>query len=1345
MFFCDNDSEMQKQMEIIKDRIEKEFPTALGLKSNEEKTSENIQKINEANLEKSKLKASEIEKQKEALRKEQEDFEAEKAKYANDIEEMQMLIELTQDTLKDNPNDEDLPLYLELLNDTLQGILTGQKDLLSKKKTNKTAFANGGELVINDTDIASDNEISSLLLKIEKDWGKDSDYYSTIEGIIVGYSKSDSDGDMYLNANGIKRINEELANFDFKYRLTSNGIVDIEELEEDTNNLYVYKFHEERGEVKASVEDMTTGITVWEYNYPDYSLDEDEREFQSSIVEDGFMKNFDDVEGLENYLKSLQILPMDAELISEEDAIQDYQYYANGGSIFSNSNHNTGRSWHLDRQRYNSNEDWEKPLRKRKRKYKNGGSVVDNDIIYAYKQIEKEKQRILSGLTVPYKESFGDVNINVEDVFTENGSEELKYENVGYGGIRFMGNINGKVPTQGLYYKDSQTKNKIQNVIRALDQNNEDKRSIVDDIIKQKGKPKQQLSVLNMIAKRLENGGIADDKTHEYRVMYSYKSRDGVDTDSFQDEESARNFYNEKIKEDDIELVMFDYNEYNRFNKISNHKHIAAYSWKDKKFASGGEITIKDVDEWDVINDWATESEKHPKYNVSYAQIVNDINDIGAINDLDDLESYKKEWKERYNLKSTDNESIEELANDLWRDILEAARKDNAFENYVKILNKEREKRLLDIPENYIFIRHDRNVGGGDYFFKHRATNKELKLPDWHITEMGGVGGTDLGYVSREGALKKYFSKNKYSEGGGVNDENEIEAKAIEYLTAKPVERHHHEVNYIVYQRPKNNNWYRIPIKEVYETIENHNESLKIQSRLPKSFAKMANGGGVGDKYILQKMRKYQEQGLIEITRSGILGNDFKTKDNRLLVVDSGHKIGGLNSYNITIDGKKTEGHTLSDAYKLTVDFIENNYSNGGGVDEIKVGDIVNLSEIKMPNGEIQYERVDNGVVKYISEGIYGIENPKTRRIHQVRKEQIEGYENYGGVDYEKHYSSSPINEQSFGKLKSMLNNSGFSHYKNTPENQLKHGNRGDIAIIGKSSVIVSHYTPNTNRFLDSKTFETEIELAKFLDKNDFYKDGGNVYPIEDARKPVLNSGVILLVKDTKEEADKYVVGNPDLFVAPIGDKWAIKKFENGGEMSSTPMYKKGDEVVLFSNRYNPNADVFLVDEYIKFDLGAKQHYYKLKNKNSGEFYERYESAIIPVSDLQKDLSTEEKTKLEAIYEKYHNIDYWGYGDTLKSQLNSWRNAYAKGDKGALKYTEQDIIDNMWMREKMDFDKIVNSVRDMVSKKDLAMMISRLRYDQKVSLEIYEVLTGEKIKGMSNKELSQYFTSKYGS
>jgi ribosomal protein S18 acetylase RimI-like enzyme len=1075
----DNDSEMQKQMEIIKTRIENEFPTALGLKSNEENASESIKKVNETNLEKSKEKAAEVEKAKEALRKEEEEFESQKAKFVNDIEEMQMLIELTQDTLKENPNDEDLPMYLELLNDTLQGIISGQKDLLSKKKVNKTAFANGGELVINDTDIASDNEITALLERIEKDWGKESDYYSTIEGVLVGYSKSDADNDMYLNAKGIKRINEELANFDFQYRLTSNGIVDVEQLEEDKSNLYVYRFNEERGEVKASVEDMTTGITVWEYNYPDYSLDEEEREFQSSIVEDGFMKHFEDVKGLEKYLKSIDILPVDAELISAEDAIQDYEYYANGGGV------NSGRSWYLDRQRYNTNESWEKPLRKRKRKYKSGGSVVDSDIIYVYKQIEKEKQRILSGLTVPYKEAFGDININTDDVFIENGSDELKYENVGYGGIRFMGNINGKVPTQGLYYKDLETKKKIENTIKALDQNNEDKRNIVDDIIKYKGKPKEQLAVLNMIAKRFQNGGLADIKKYEYRVIFSYKSKDGVFTESFQDKDKAKAFYDEKIKEDDIELVMFDYNEYNKLGYVSDHKHFAAFSWKDKKF------------------------------------------------------------------------------------------------------------------------------------------------------------------------------------------------------------------------------------------------------------------------------------------------------------------------------------------------------ENGGAVDEIKVGDTVNLLEIKMPNGEIQYERVENGVVKYIGEGIYGVENPKTRRIHQVRKDQIEGYENNVGVDYEKHYSSFPINEQSFGKLKNILNNAGFSHYKNTPDNQFKHGNNETIAIIGKTSVILTDYYPNTKRFKDSYTFNTEVELAKHLDKNMYYEDGGNIYPIDDARKPSLNSGVILLVKDTKEEADKYIVGIPDLFVAPIGDKWAVKKLEDGGSIEefnprdnfvNLKYIENGKELGHLNYEYDKN-EVFSIDldkspynfnselyiDFIEVDKNARDKGIAKKllkraisdakklgidvvtlkrdsglGCNFGSDYDNYlKSLYASVGFIetweQKDfdesggeknicamhldvneqkfedggsvieLSPEQNKQIEAIYEKYHNIDYWGYKDSLNSQLGSWRNAYARGDKGALKYTEQDIIDNMWKREKMDFDTIVNSVRDMVSKKDLAKMISRLRYDQKVSLEIYEVLTGEKIKGMSNKQLSEYFTSKYSS
>ena len=97
----DSDSEMQKQMEIIKDRLETEFPNSISAEPKD-------------------------------IKKDVDENEELKAKLVSDIEEMQMLIELTQDTLKENPNDEDLPMYLELLNDTLQGIMANQMELLKK-------------------------------------------------------------------------------------------------------------------------------------------------------------------------------------------------------------------------------------------------------------------------------------------------------------------------------------------------------------------------------------------------------------------------------------------------------------------------------------------------------------------------------------------------------------------------------------------------------------------------------------------------------------------------------------------------------------------------------------------------------------------------------------------------------------------------------------------------------------------------------------------------------------------------------------------------------------------------------------------------------------------------------------------------------------------------------------------------------------------------------------------------------------------------------------------------------------------------------------------------------------
>jgi len=89
----------------------------------------------------------------------------------------------------------------------------------------------------------------------------------------------------------------------------------------------------------------------------------------------------------------------------------------------------------------------------------------------------------------------------------------------------------------------------------------------------------------------------------------------------------------------------------------------------------------------------------------------------------------------------------------------------------------------------------------------------------------------------------------------------------------------------------------------------------------------------IAEESILKKVRKYHKDGLLEITRSGILGNDFKTKDDRVIVKDSGNKVGGFNAYKIIVDGKEIEGlFTLSQSYKFIVDFIENKYAKGGGV-----------------------------------------------------------------------------------------------------------------------------------------------------------------------------------------------------------------------------------------------------------------------------------------------------------------------------------------------------------------------------------------------------------------------------
>lgn len=65
-----------------------------------------------------------------------------------------------------------------------------------------------------------------------------------------------------------------------------------------------------------------------------------------------------------------------------------------------------------------------------------------------------------------------------------------------------------------------------------------------------------------------------------------------------------------------------------------------------------------------------------------------------------------------------------------------------------------------------------------------------------------------------------------------------------------------------------------------------------------------------------------------------------------------------------------------------------------------------------------------------------------------------------------------------------VLKDAQFGRYINAPHSELKHNRLDKKAIIGKKSVTISSYTPNTKRHLDSQTFDNLKELRDYLYKN---------------------------------------------------------------------------------------------------------------------------------------------------------------------------------------------------------------------------------------------------------------------
>ena len=127
-------------------------------------------------------------------------------------------------------------------------------------------------------------------------------------------------------------------------------------------------------------------------------------------------------------------------------------------------------------------------------------NTSDNYILHVYKKRNQEKVEIYSKIIFPFKETFGDVTVNIDDIFTDTGHDELLNKKY-FIFIKILGNINNKGAQQGLYFKSKEIRDNFLATESKLNSLSVDIRETIEIIEQQHGKPKQQHALLSLISK----------------------------------------------------------------------------------------------------------------------------------------------------------------------------------------------------------------------------------------------------------------------------------------------------------------------------------------------------------------------------------------------------------------------------------------------------------------------------------------------------------------------------------------------------------------------------------------------------------------------------------------------------------------------------------------------------------------------------------------------------------------------------------------------------------------------------------------------------------------------------
>ena len=198
------------------------------------------------------------------------------------------------------------------------------------------------------------------------------------------------------------------------------------------------------------------------------------------------------------------------------------------------------------------------------------------------------------------------------------------------------------------------------------------------------------------------------------------------------------------------------------------------------------------------------------------------------------------------------------------------------------------------------------------------------------------------------------------------------------------------------------------------------------------------------------------------------------------------------------------------------------------------------------------------------------------------------------------------------------------------------------------------------------------------------YKEGGKL-PIEDARKQNL-SGMILVVKDTEDEAKEYIKDKDGLYVDKIESGWAVKSYAKGGET-------KVEKWAIISE--HPKGGYFVMTT----PLDSKEEADELFKKTAHRWIPKGETGhvksvseikslknVVGLEYLSKGGETPEGKFAKVMHEFKHGILKDSHGNKVTEEGQAKAIAYAESrhdgeimeEGGTVYKTPKDIIREYW-------------------------------------------------------------------